>query len=380
MRESAKTRSKTLARDAERARRRELEESYNGIKRRNRAKLFSVAADEWLVLKSLTLAASSQRIERDNLKHLRPKFEKRLVTDVQAKDVSRYQQARLAEGAAAKTINLEVGTLRAILRRHRVWAEIQQDIRMLPAPDDVGHSITPEEESALVAACLQSRCRCLYVAVMLALNSGMRYSEIRLLRWRQVDFVARILTVGKSKSPTGTGRAIPLNARIRSVLEMWATQFPRCQPAHFVFPHEKYGAEGEENSFGFTAGAVVYDTDPSRPIGNWKEAWEKAKARAGEILGGKREEEEESEPLHCRFHDLRHTAVTRLLEAGIPYPVVGSIMGWSAATAIRMAKRCGHIGNQALRAAADVLGGPTLEPASLKKSPKSLEAQNVAVQ
>ena len=97
VRESAKTRSKTVAKNAERIRRRELEESYNGIKRRDRAKLFSVAAAEWLVLKSLTLAASSQRIERDNLKHLRPHFEKRLVTDIQAKDVSRYQQARLAE-------------------------------------------------------------------------------------------------------------------------------------------------------------------------------------------------------------------------------------------------------------------------------------------
>lgn len=82
VRESAKTRSKTLAKDAERARRRELEQSYNGIKRRARAKLFSLAADEWLVLKSLTLAASSQRIERYNLKHLRPNFEKRLVTDI----------------------------------------------------------------------------------------------------------------------------------------------------------------------------------------------------------------------------------------------------------------------------------------------------------
>jgi hypothetical protein len=116
VRESAKTRSKTIAKEAERARRRELEESYNGIKRRDRAKLFSVAADEWFTLKSLTLAASSQRIERDNLKHLRPHFEKRLATDIQAKDVSRYQQDRLAEKASPKTINLEVGTLRAILR------------------------------------------------------------------------------------------------------------------------------------------------------------------------------------------------------------------------------------------------------------------------
>ena len=255
VRESAKTRSKTVAKDAEKARRRELEESYNGIKRRDRAKLFSVAADEWLILKSLTLAASSQRIERDNLKHLRPHFEKRLVTDIQAKDVSRYQTSPAREKASPKTINLEVGTLRAILRRHRVWAEIQQDVRMLPTLDDVGHALTLEEEAALLTACLKSRCRCLYVAVMLALNTGMRYSEIRLLRWRQVDFAAKILTVGKSKSPTGTGRAIPLNGRILSVLEMWAAQFPGRQPAHFVFPSEKYGAAGEEDNFGFTAGS-----------------------------------------------------------------------------------------------------------------------------
>ncbi len=72
----------TVAKDAEKVRRRELVESYNGIKRRDRARLFSVAADEWLVLKSLTLSTSSQRIERDNLKHLRPHFERRLVSDI----------------------------------------------------------------------------------------------------------------------------------------------------------------------------------------------------------------------------------------------------------------------------------------------------------
>jgi hypothetical protein len=67
------------------------------------------------------------------------------------------------------------------------------------------------------------------------------------------------------------------------------------------------------------------------------------------------------------------------LEAGIPYPVVASVMGWSAATAIRMAKRY-HIGNQALRDATDVLERLQIPPGSLKKSPKSAEVGNVAVQ
>ena len=396
VRESAKTRSKTVAKDSEKARRRELEESYNGIKRRDRAKLFSIAADEWLDLKALTLAPSSQRIERDNLKHLRPHFEKRLVTDIQAKDVSRYQQARLAEKASPKTINLEVGTLRAILRRHRIWAEIQQDVRMLPTIDDVGHALSAEEESALLSACLQSRSRALYRVVMLALNTGMRYSEIRLLQWRQVDFSTKVLTVGKSKTQTGTGRAIPLNARILSVLDMWAAQFPNRQPNHYVFPFEKCGAKGELDSFGFTAGVIIYDTDPTRAIGDWKEAWEKAKQRAAPILRGEdekpkrqknaegtrngKDESQKPESLKCRFHDLRHTAVTRLLEAGIPYPVVAAIMGWSAATAIRMAKRYGHIGSHALQHAANVLGRTKIPLGSLKKSPKSLEVRNAAIQ
>jgi len=408
VRESAKTRSKTVAKDAEKARRRELEQSYNGIKRRDRAKLFSVAADEWFALKSLTLAESSKRIERDNLKHLGPHFEKRLVTDIQAKDVSRYQHARLAEKASPKTINLEVGTLRSILRRNRVWGEIQQDVRMLPTLDDVGHAITPDEEGALLSACVKSRSRCLYPAVMVALNTGMRYSEIRLLQWKQVDFTAKLLTVGKSKTQTGTGRVIPLNSRILSVLEMWAAKFPKRQSDHYVFPFEKCGAKGVEETFGFTGGVVIYDMDPTRPIGDWKEAWEKAKERAGAILrgetdvsqpakrkrsphksGDKSEKQPKGNPsdertisgsLNCRFHDLRHSAVTRLLEAGIPYPVVASMMGWSAATAIRMAKRYGHIGNQALRDAADVLGGVKIQPASLKKSPKSPEIENAVVQ
>src|SRR5438045_8918938 len=67
-----------------------------------------------------------------------------------------------------------------------------------------------------------------------------------------------------------------------------------------------------------------------------------------------KDESTKPEALRCRFYDLRHTVVTRLLEAGIPYPVVASMMGWSAATAIRMAERYGHIGNRALRDAADV--------------------------
>lgn len=372
IRESTKTRSKTLAVDGERNRRRELERAYNGVKKRASAKLFGVAADEWLVIKALTLAVSSHRIEKDNLKHIKPVFDRLLVADIAASDIAEYQKARLADGASAKTVNLEVGTIRSILRRNRVWAEIQQDVKMLPTRDDVGIALRSDQEEALLRCCLRSRSRSLYPAVVLALNTGMRYSEIRLLQWKQIDLRVATLLVGKSKTESGTGRTIPLNRRILAVMEMWAAHFPNRGPEHYVFPSEKYGAGTDDFK------PCVYGTDVTKPIKDWKEAWEGAKRRAGILLmqesgGTKRKSGEKAEqaPLRCRFHDLRHTACTRLLEGGVAYHVVATIMGWSASTAIRMAKRYGHIGQRAMREAMGVLEIAQTPLESPKNPPKS---------
>jgi hypothetical protein len=59
--------------------------------------------------------------------------------------------------------------------------------------------------------------------------------------------------------------------------------------------------------------------------------------------------------VQVRLHDLRHTACTRLLEGGIPLTLVGSILGWAGSTMVLMAKRYGHIGQQAKQDALAVL-------------------------
>ena len=333
IRESSKSESKTVARDAERARRRELEGSFNSISKPRTAQLFSTAADTWLKAKIAHLSPRSVIIERANLKHINPYFGKMLLCDIAADDIAHYQASRLEQGAAPKTVNLEVGTLRAILRKNRLWASIQPDVRMLRAREDIGRAISRDEETALLEACRASRSRSLYPAVLIALNTCMRYSELRLLRWGQVDLNACTLIVGQSKTESGTGRLLPLNDRAVAILGFWASLFPKCQPNHFVFPAERYGASGD-------GVAVVYDSDPTRPIGRWKEAWESAKVRAGVV---------------CRFHDLRHTGCTRMLEAGVPFSVVATIMGWSASTTVRMARRYGHIGQSAQRQAVKAL-------------------------
>jgi integrase len=333
IRESSKSESKTVARDAERSRRRGLEESYNRISKPRTALVFGSAAEAWLEAKIAHLSPRSVAIEHANLKHLNPYFKKMLLCDITADDVARYQASRLGQGAAAKTANLEVGTLRAILRKNHLWATMQPDVKMLRAREDVGRAISHDEEAALLGACRASRSRSLYPAVLLALNTCMRYSELRLLRWEQIDFQSRTLTVGLSKTDSGTGRLLPLNDRAVAILGFWASLFPERERYHYVFLAERYGASGD----GLT---VVYDCDPTKPIGRWKESWESAKISAG---------------VRCRFHDLRHTGCTRMLEAGVPLSVVATIMGWSASTTVRMSRRYGHIGQASQRQAVDAL-------------------------
>ena len=124
-RESAGTHSKALAIDIQRKRRREVEEAANGIRRnRNAAVLFSVAATDWLETKKPSWAAKTYTIAKTDVEHLKPVFGKLLLTDISDRDIGRYQQARRESKAAPKTINNEVATLRAILRRHRLWAQI----------------------------------------------------------------------------------------------------------------------------------------------------------------------------------------------------------------------------------------------------------------
>jgi integrase len=333
IRESSKSESKTVARDAERARRRELEGSFNCISKPRTAQLFSPAAEMWLKAKIAHLSPRSVIIERANLKHINPYFGKMLICDIVADDISHYQATRLEKGAAPKTVNLELGTLRAILRKNRLWASIQPDVQMLRVREDVGRAISRDEETALLESCRASRSRSLYPAVLVALNTCMRYSELRLLRWGQLDLNSCTLTVGPSKTDSGTGRVLPLNDRAIAIFGFWGSLFPGRQPSHFVFPAERYGASGDGL-------AVVYDSDPTRPIGRWKEAWESAKTRAG---------------VSCRFHDLRHTGCTRMLEAGVPFSVVATIMGWSPSTTVRMSRRYGHIGQIAQRQAVNAL-------------------------
>jgi integrase len=377
IRESTGTRSKTLALKIEDKRRRALEEGAAGIRKQRQPLLLSTAADEWLTVKKTTLAPRSVVIEKANLAHLLPEMGRKLICDLDAQDVARYQQKRLDEGASPRTANLEVGSLRAILKRFGQWARIQPEVKMLTTRDDVGRAISAEEEAALLRACSQSRSRSLVAFVTLAIETGARYGTIRTLQWGSVDFENRCLKWGKDKTAAGTGRVVPLNQRAVAALSFWATHFPDRQPEHYVFSAERYGAGGDAFE------VKAYHVDPSKPMGSIKEAWEAARLRAAKILKGETEQTaagngdadlKKIAPLACRFHDLRHTFVSRALNAGVPIAKVAKIVGWSGSTMVLMAKRYGHFSLDDLRDAVEggrrgkiEAGSPVFSPVSDEK-------------
>ena len=312
-------------------------------------------------------------MQKNSVGHLMPDFGKKLLMEIEAKHVTAYQEKRTEEGAAGRTVNIEVTTLRTILRRHQQWERVQDDVVMLEEREDVGRALTVEEESALLLECGRSRSRLLLPFVVLALKTGGRFNTVRTLQWRRVDFAGRCLKWGKDKTPSGTGRIVPLNPRANEILRFWAQQFPDRRPDHYVFPFEKCGGAGKEDAFGFGAGATAYKTDPTKPIGDIKEAWESAKRRTRRhcrqcktgILADNPKPDKGYFCLECqagteelpvglvivRFHDLRHTAVSRMIAARIPLPIIAKITGWSHSTIAEMAKRYGHFEMEELRKA-----------------------------
>ena len=199
---------------------------------------------------------------------------------------------------------------------------------------------------------------------MLALNSGLRRSELLNLRWSQIDLIKRTVRVGESKTQAGRGRTVPLNERAIAVVTFWAEIFPDRKLEHAVFPTERVGASGDA----FTP--CVSETDPMTPIGSLKEAWESAKSK-------------KRANVRARWHDLRHTCCTRLLEQGVSLPIVGQILGWSTSTTVRMAQRYGHIGQEAQRHAMALLDPPKPKPPkkarkgknATKRAPKGKKGQ-----
>jgi integrase len=206
----------------------------------------------------------------------------------------------VAEGKAGRTINYEIGTLRQILKRHGLWSALSDRVKSLRERNSVGCAISRDEESQLIGAISKLRSPAIFPVFVLAVDTGLRASEIRSLRrkdlaleWRDSVIVSGRLIVPKSKTEAGTGRVVPLTRRVCAALSLWLSRFPDAGADSYVFPRHKVGLGGKNGA------PVIWGVQLDEPMGEWKKTWERVRASTG---------------LSYRWHDLRHTFITRLAE------------------------------------------------------------------
>ena len=339
VRESSKLKNKDLARKIETARRNAMALGAAGVQRQApNLMLFNRAAESFLLEREAHWSLKTRKMHSNSLEHLRPHFSKHLVQDIRGSHIAHYQRIRLREGASKRTVNVEVALVRLVLRRHKCWDAISGEVSMLQERQDVGRALSEDEQVRLLAATKASASRSLYPAVLLSIHTGLRLTEMRLLRWRQIDLLERMVQVGKSKTAGGEGRLVPLSEPATDCLRQWRSQFPDAQPGHAVFPRESYGLLGEKGTFGGTV--APYETFPDECVGSWKSAWQRAKKTA---------------QVECRWHDLRHSSVSQVAAGGATDGTLQSIYGWMSP---KMITRYSHIQNAAKRQAMATLNRP----------------------
>lgn len=252
--ESSKSARKTVAIEAEKNQRRELECSFNGIedKRKNRIRSIREVADVYL--KDYGARHKSETFAVHALGHVKRLVGCKLVAEITDRSVLDYQTARLKEQAAPKSINEVVGFLLRILEEQgdAICAKMRrQKTLKLPVRSQVACAFSLEEKAALIAEARKRRSPAIVPALMLALHAGMRDKEIRGLQWGRVDLLSAIVTVGDSKTDAGQDRRIPMNGDLLAALEnhssWYLNKFGEILPEWYVFPFGKPQPTGPTN-------------------------------------------------------------------------------------------------------------------------------------
>ncbi len=246
-----------------------------------------------------------------------------MIVDFDEAAVIKYQNHRLDEGAAPKSVNEEVGFLLRILGEQGDIIRVRlrkKKMLKLKTRKIIGKAYGEEEKARMLAQAKRARSPHIYFALTLALNAGMRDAEIKTLTWAQINLEKRFLAVGRSKTEGGEGRTIPLNSALLPALlehaEWYKGKFGKTQPEWYVFP------------FG-----NPQPKDPTRPVTTLKTAWRNVRTNAG-VTG--------------RWHDSRHTLITELAESGAGDQTIMDIAGHVSK---QMLKHYSHIRMEAKRKA-----------------------------
>ena len=148
---------------------------------------------------------------------------------------------------------------------------------------------------------------------LLSMNTGLRRGELFGLKWSDIDFDQKVLTVAAETAKTGKTRHIPLNEEAYRILRLWKTQ------------------DGIKSLY-------VFSGKNGAPFKDLKGSWNRLLKNA--------------EISDFRWHDLRHHFASKLVMAGVDLNTVRELLGH---TDYKMTLRYAHLAPEHKAAAVNKL-------------------------
>jgi integrase len=214
------------------------------------------------------------------------------LSNITHHQIDLYRLQRLDSGLTIASVNRELELLRAVLNYAKREGLIER------TPFEMGESLISkadetrrdrvmslDEEEKVLAQCVDKR-KHLKTLIIAAVDTGCRRGELFTLTWADVDLNQRVINIRAFNTKTMRARSVPISDRL-------AAEFERLRQS----------VESEDS-----ANNLVFGISD-----NIKHSWTTATKKAG-IQG-------------LRFHDLRHTFCTRLIEAGMPIDEVAKLAG-----------------------------------------------------
>lgn len=236
------------------------------------------------------------------LKTLVDHFRQRLIKTITPSDIEKFKKNRLETDSSRggklsiTSVNRELEVLRSVFfyAKREGWiirSPFERARGLISKAEEKRRDrvLSQEEERRLIDACSGSR-QHLRPILICALDTAMRRGELLKLCWRDVNLQGRTITIIAMNSKTAKPRVVGLTNRLQSELtNLW--ELSPKSPDELVFG--------------------IKD--------NFKNAWRSA-CKEANVEG-------------FRFHDCRHTCITRWVSRRLPIAEIMRLSGHSTLTA-----------------------------------------------
>jgi integrase len=216
---------------------------------------------------------------KECLRRLAESFNTKRLSDISPFLIERHKQTRIQNGAKVRC-NREIAVLKNLFNYCRAQKLYEggnpvEEVKLLKEPKRRLRFLEPEEEQQLIDAATSP----LKELIIIGINCGLRIeAEALPMRWYDVDFRRKFLTVQAAYAKNGTTRSIPLNQRaLDALIEL------------------KQRGKGE----------IVFGKPNGQPYNSMEKPFTALVRQAGLAGTG------------VSLHTLRHTFASRLVQAGV---------------------------------------------------------------